>query len=178
MSQPARLETLQAFKDGETQLLVASDVAARGLDLPKVSHVFNFDVPSHAEDYVHRIGRTGRAGREGRAHTIATPDDAKFLDAVVKFIGREIEHIAIDGVESVDMDAPPPRRSRRSGKRPAKRPRKKTPSTRPSSGRRAGEKGTGSRPKRDAPAGERDKASASVRTASSKSAMSAWLSSR
>lgn len=128
MTQPARLETLQAFKDGKTQILVASDVAARGLDLPKVSHVFNFDVPSHAEDYVHRIGRTGRAGRDGRAHTIATPDDAKFLDAVVKFIGNDITPIQIDGVENVEMgDAPPPRRGRRSRKGPAKKaPRKST----------------------------------------------------
>lgn len=134
MSQPARLETLQAFKEGTTRILVASDVAARGLDLPKVSHVFNFDVPSHAEDYVHRIGRTGRAGREGRALTIATPEDAKFLDAVVKFIGNDITPIAVEGVESADMsDAPPPRRGRgrgkgppkRAAKRPAKRPARK-----------------------------------------------------
>ena len=76
MSQPARLETLDAFKNGATEILVASDVAARGLDLPKVSHVFNYDVPMHAEDYVHRIGRTGRAGREGRALTIATSNDS------------------------------------------------------------------------------------------------------
>ena len=85
MSQPARLETLDAFKNGATEILVASDVAARGLDLPKVSHVFNYDVPMHAEDYVHRIGRTGRAGREGRALTIATSDDGKFLDACLLY---------------------------------------------------------------------------------------------
>lgn len=129
MSQPARLETLQAFKDGKTQILVASDVAARGLDLPKVSHVFNFDVPNHAEDYVHRIGRTGRAGRDGRAYMIATPEDSAFLDAVVKFIGNDIEQIQIEGVETADMNDAPPKRGRgggrRSSKGPAKKPRKR-----------------------------------------------------
>ncbi|MBT5455907.1 MAG: DEAD/DEAH box helicase [Rhodospirillaceae bacterium] len=135
MSQPARLETLQAFKEGTTHILVASDVAARGLDLPKVSHVFNFDVPSHAEDYVHRIGRTGRAGREGRALTIATPEDAKFLDAVVRFIGNDITPITVDGVDSADMsDAPPPRRGRGRSKGPAKRPAKRPARKRTSDG--------------------------------------------
>ena len=128
MTQPARLETLQAFRDGKTQILVASDVAARGLDMPKVSHVFNFDVPNHAEDYVHRIGRTGRAGRAGRAHMIATPEDSVFLDAVIKFIGNEIEQIDVEGVESASMSDAPPRRgrggSRRPGNGPAKGPAK------------------------------------------------------
>ena len=122
MSQPARLETLQAFRDGKTQILVASDVAARGLDMPKVSHVFNFDVPNHAEDYVHRIGRTGRAGRAGRAHMIATPDDSVFLDAVIKFIGNEIEQIDVEGVESASMADAPPRRGRGGSRRTAKGP--------------------------------------------------------
>ena len=125
MSQPARLETLQAFRDGKTKILVASDVAARGLDLPKVSHVFNFDVPNHAEDYVHRIGRTGRAGRAGRAHMIATPEDGVFLDAVIKFIGNEIEQIDVEGVESANMSDAPPRRGRGGSRRPAKGPAKK-----------------------------------------------------
>jgi superfamily II DNA/RNA helicase len=73
LDQSQRTRTLDAFRDGSLRLLVASDVAARGLDIPAVSHVFNFDVPSHAEDYVHRIGRTGRAGRSGKAITIAVP---------------------------------------------------------------------------------------------------------
>lgn len=103
MSQPARLETLENFKTGNTQFLVASDVAARGLDIPKVSHVFNFDVPTHAEDYVHRIGRTGRAGREGRAFTISTPDDSKYLDAVYNFIGKSINIIQITGLNEPNM---------------------------------------------------------------------------
>ena len=75
MTQSARLAALDEFKEGVSNLLIASDVAARGLDIPSVSHVFNFDVPSNAEDYVHRIGRTGRAGREGRAFTIAVDND-------------------------------------------------------------------------------------------------------
>src|SRR6516162_4659376 len=77
MSQPKRTETLERFKKSEIRLLVCSDVAARGLDIQGLSHVFNFDVPYHAEDYVHRIGRTGRAGRDGRAFTIATPEEGK-----------------------------------------------------------------------------------------------------
>ncbi len=70
MDQRSRMTMLSNFRDGKLKLLVASDVAARGLDIPDVSHVFNFDVPIHAEDYVHRIGRTGRAGRSGKAFTL------------------------------------------------------------------------------------------------------------
>ena len=91
MAQPVRTATLETFKAGEVTLLVCSDVAARGLDLPAVSHVFNFDVPVHAEDYVHRIGRTGRAGRSGRAFTLALPADSKALAAVTRLLGREIQ---------------------------------------------------------------------------------------
>ena len=121
MSQPARLETLETFKRGDVTLLVASDVAARGLDLPKVSHVFNFDVPSHAEDYVHRIGRTGRAGRSGRAFTLATPEDTNFLSAVTAFIGMEIPPVEIEGVEQRELDAASSRRrGRRSRSAPVK----------------------------------------------------------
>jgi superfamily II DNA/RNA helicase len=90
MDQKSRTETLDAFKNNRLTLLVASDVAARGLDIPAVSHVFNFDVPVHAEDYVHRIGRTGRAGRSGVAYTLVGPADGKHLDAIVKLIQRDI----------------------------------------------------------------------------------------
>lgn len=90
MAQPARMETLTRFKAGEIQFLVCSDVAARGLDIPAMSHVFNFDVPTHAEDYVHRIGRTGRAGREGRAYTIALGEDSKYVGAIEKMMGFPI----------------------------------------------------------------------------------------
>ena len=82
MPQPKRTETLERFKRGEMRLLVASDVAARGLDIQGMRHVFNFDVPIHAEDYVHRIGRTGRAGREGRSFMLAAPEDGKAVAAI------------------------------------------------------------------------------------------------
>ena len=91
MTQSARLEALQKFKDGEVPLLIASDVAARGLDIAGLSHVFNFDVPNNAEDYVHRIGRTGRAGKSGRAFTIAAgKDDKRYIDSIEKLIGKAI----------------------------------------------------------------------------------------
>ena len=100
MSQPARTETLDKFKKGEIRLLVCSDVAARGLDIDGLSHVFNFDVPMHAEDYVHRIGRTGRAGREGHAFTLATPIDGKYVAAIEKLLGSSIPRIPIEGLDS------------------------------------------------------------------------------
>ena len=100
MAQPARMATLKRFKDGEIQLLVCSDVAARGLDIPKVSHVFNFDVPINAEDYIHRIGRTGRAGRSGDAITLVTKDDSRALAAIVSLIGEKIETVTLDGAPS------------------------------------------------------------------------------
>ena len=90
LDQRARMAALEGFRTGATQLLVASDVAARGLDIPDVSHVFNFDVPHHAEDYVHRIGRTGRAGRSGTAVTIATSEDSKSLAAIENLTGQPI----------------------------------------------------------------------------------------
>src|SRR6185437_13395293 len=90
MDQPARMAALDQFRKGELPLLVASDVAARGLDIPEVSHVFNFDVPHHPDDYVHRIGRTGRAGRSGSAITIVAPIDQKSVTAIEKLIGQTI----------------------------------------------------------------------------------------
>jgi len=100
MPQSARTETLERFRKGEVRLLACSDVAARGLDISGLSHVFNYDVPHHPDSYVHRIGRTGRAGREGRAFTIATSEDGKFLAAIVKLIGREIPRMTLEGVVS------------------------------------------------------------------------------
>jgi superfamily II DNA/RNA helicase len=90
MDQPARIAELQKFKDGAINILVASDVAARGLDVKGVSHVFNFDTPWHPDDYVHRIGRTGRAGATGRAFTFVTDDDAEAIGNVEKLTGGEI----------------------------------------------------------------------------------------
>ncbi len=104
MAQASRTETLERFKTGAVRLMVCSDVAARGLDISDLSHVFNFDVPNHAEDYVHRIGRTGRAGKLGRSFTIATPDDGKFVGAIVKLIGKEIQRMPIEGVAELPLD--------------------------------------------------------------------------
>ena len=91
MDQRSRTAMLQGFKDNKIQLLVASDVAARGLDIPDVSHVFNFDVPVSAEDYVHRIGRTGRAGRSGATFMIVTPADRKGFEAIEELISEKLE---------------------------------------------------------------------------------------
>jgi superfamily II DNA/RNA helicase len=114
MDQRARMAMLAAFRDGKLRYLVASDVAARGLDIPDVSHVFNFDVPIHAEDYVHRIGRTGRAGRLGKAFTIVTRSDTKYLDAIEKLTGNSIEWMDGDlSTLSVDeQEEEAPRRGR------------------------------------------------------------------
>jgi len=90
LDQSARTAALDAFRSGEAKLLIASDVAARGLDIPDVSHVFNFDVPHHADDYIHRIGRTGRAGKSGVAISIVAPMDSKSIDAIEKLTGQTI----------------------------------------------------------------------------------------
>ncbi len=104
MAQGSRTETLERFKTGAVRLMVCSDVAARGLDISDLSHVFNYDVPNHAEDYVHRIGRTGRAGKLGRSFTLATPDDGKFVGAIVQLIGKEIPRVSIEGVAEATLD--------------------------------------------------------------------------
>jgi superfamily II DNA/RNA helicase len=106
MDQKSRMETLDAFKSDKLMLLVASDVAARGLDIPAVSHVLNFDVPTHAEDYVHRIGRTGRAGRSGTSITLAAPSDGKYIDAIEKLIQRDIPKVSVAG-EAASAEAAP-----------------------------------------------------------------------
>ncbi|OUS38862.1 DEAD/DEAH box helicase [Rhodobacterales bacterium 56_14_T64] len=93
LEQSQRMKTLDAFREGSLRFLVASDVAARGLDVPNVSHVLNFDVPSHAEDYVHRIGRTGRAGREGTAIMICVPKDEKNLADIERLVQNEIPRL-------------------------------------------------------------------------------------
>jgi len=118
LDQSVRTRTLDGFRDGTVHLLVASDVAARGLDIPAVSHVFNFDVPSHPEDYVHRIGRTGRAGRKGKAFTIATPYDEKYLAAIEHLVKQPIPRGTLpEGfVPSEAGDAPASREGGRDGK--------------------------------------------------------------
>ncbi|MFN4158520.1 MAG: DEAD/DEAH box helicase [Gemmobacter sp.] len=120
LDQSVRTKTLDGFRDGSLHLLVASDVAARGLDIPAVSHVFNFDTPSHPEDYVHRIGRTGRAGRLGKAYTLAVPSDDKYLAAIESLLKMSIPKGALpDGFVMPEGDGRPeaPRSDRRDDRR-------------------------------------------------------------
>ena len=125
MDQSSRTKMLAGFKDNAITLLVASDVAARGLDIPDVSHVFNFDVPIHAEDYVHRIGRTGRAGRSGAAFTLVSKRDTKFVDAIEKLIDKKIEWLNGDlsalPAPMESHESSKPERGGRDGKRGGRR---------------------------------------------------------
>jgi superfamily II DNA/RNA helicase len=121
MDQQARTAALEQFRKNEVTLLVASDVAARGLDIPDVSHVFNFDVPHHPDDYVHRIGRTGRAGRSGTAITIVAPSDQKAVVSIEKLIGQSIPWT---GGPAVELEEAPPRQGRRNGRHSTARSRK------------------------------------------------------
>ena len=149
MTQSARLEALQKFKDGEVPLLIASDVAARGLDIAGLSHVFNFDVPMSAEDYVHRIGRTGRAGKSGRAFTIAAgKDDIKRIGSIEALIGQPIPPITLDNAKisnattsaapadaaAMVADKPKPKRQAKSAQ-----PVKKAPASSQKNGNRGDE---------------------------------------
>ena len=129
MDQPARMAALDQFRKGELPLLVASDVAARGLDIPEVSHVFNFDVPHHPDDYVHRIGRTARAGRSGTAISIVTPLDHKSVAAIEKLIGQNIPRAEGDFATEIAEDDGPVRehRSRESSRRGRKGNRDREP---------------------------------------------------
>ena len=102
--QSERTETLDKFKSGEITLLICSDVAARGIDVADVSHVFNFDVPFNAEDYVHRTGRTGRAGRAGKAFMLAVPEDGKLVAAINKSINMDIPLTELEGIETLELD--------------------------------------------------------------------------
>ncbi|MCC6478610.1 DEAD/DEAH box helicase [Sphingorhabdus sp.] len=128
IDQASRLKELDAFKSGAINLLVASDVAARGLDIKGVSHVFNFDAPWHPDDYVHRIGRTGRAGAKGKAFTFVTRDDAEHIDNIEKLIGLKIERLVRAGESKPDARERPAKGSDaadkqdRSGTRASKRP--------------------------------------------------------
>lgn len=129
MPQGMRTDTLNAFRDGKAQLMVCSDVAARGLDLPDVSHVFNFDVPVNSEDYIHRIGRTGRAGKSGRAFMLVTSGDFKSLAAIEKMIGKKIDELPRpNGGESLEEEPKRARRARggRSKRSPEKNEASKT----------------------------------------------------
>lgn len=112
MVQAKRTETLQAFRDGKVKLLVCSDVAARGLDIQGVSHVFNYDVPMGSDDYVHRIGRTGRAGQPGRAWMLATKEDEKYLSSIEKLIKKPIPVFEMGGEAKPEREEREPREPR------------------------------------------------------------------
>ena len=132
MEQPERIRELERFKADEINILVASDVAARGLDIKGVSHVINYDVPWHPDDYVHRIGRTGRAGAKGIAITIATPDDAEALANIEKLIGLKIARAGSGvsvGTEPTAADDAPARQRRSSTPPAAKTPPPSEPAT-------------------------------------------------
>ncbi|MCA3554483.1 DEAD/DEAH box helicase [Aestuariivirga sp.] len=119
MDQQARLRTLAGFRNNEITYLIASDVAARGLDIPDVSHVFNFDVPTHAEDYVHRIGRTGRAGREGAAFTMVSKEDGKNLKAIEQLIKKDVPYFELSAEAEAAIEtraAEPDRHAAREGR--------------------------------------------------------------
>jgi superfamily II DNA/RNA helicase len=131
LEQSMRMKTLADFRSGALRLLVASDVAARGLDIPDVSHVFNYDVPHHADDYVHRIGRTGRAGKTGQTFMIVTPADSRGLDKVLKLIGKVPNELTLDHIDFSEIKSEPrearPGRGRREDGRSRDRTRSRGP---------------------------------------------------
>jgi len=128
MDQPARTAALESFRKGEVTVLVASDVAARGLDIPAVSHIFNFDVPHHPDDYVHRIGRTGRAGLSGTAITIVAPIDSKAVGAIERLTGRTISWMGEP--TPAEMREQPSKRIRHARAEPRSRHRDRNPAHR------------------------------------------------
>jgi superfamily II DNA/RNA helicase len=158
LAQSVRFATLEKFKAGDIRLLVCSDVAARGIDIGGLSHVFNFDVPHHAEDYVHRIGRTGRAGRDGKAFTIAAPEDRLAVEAIEKLIAAPIPRIEIPGLDAVEWAEDDGRRGRGRGrskpaaKAPARAPKFREDEPRAAEPRAAEPRAAESRPARAKPA--------------------------
>jgi superfamily II DNA/RNA helicase len=160
LDQSVRTKTLESFKNDTLQFLIASDVAARGLDIPAVSHVFNFDVPFHADDYIHRIGRTGRAGRTGHAFMLMSRGDEKSLAAIEKLTGMTIERRELEGlpVEEEHAHAQPHGRGRDKGRGRG----------RGRGGREGGSRNEGPRnegPRNDAPRHENHRVENSARTA-------------
>jgi superfamily II DNA/RNA helicase len=133
MDQSARIAELDRFKNGDVNILVASDVAARGLDVKGVSHVFNYDAPWHPDDYVHRIGRTGRGGATGIAYTFVTPEDAENIANIEKLTGQKIEVLDVDALPAGEAEAateeraPRPERSRERRGREERAPRAEQP---------------------------------------------------
>ena len=161
LDQSVRTRTLDSFRKGELRLLVASDVAARGLDIPDVSHVFNYDVPHHADDYVHRIGRTGRAGKSGETYMLITPADSRSLDKVLKLIGTSPNEITLDLDWSQAQSAGGGRESRGGAQRPE---RSSSSRSRDRTGRPARERAAAPPEAPPAPAATPDAAEAPARS--------------
>ncbi len=134
LDQSQRTQSLEAFKEGEVNFLVATDVAARGIDIAMLPCVINYDVPTHAEDYIHRIGRTGRAGQEGRAFTLAFGEEGKFVDAIAKLTGKPIAKLNVLDEESPELTTAPKRR--RGRKAPSKDEQQTTEDEKPKATRR------------------------------------------
>ncbi|MBV9884057.1 MAG: DEAD/DEAH box helicase [Sphingomonadaceae bacterium] len=165
MEQPERIRELDRFKDGEINILVASDVAARGLDIKDVSHVFNYDVPWHPDDYIHRIGRTGRAGKTGIAITLATPADAEAVEAIEKLIGTQIRPVDAaaakpgqaeprDEPEAEERQAEPRRERSRRPRKPAPAAEAEPVAERPARKARGERPAAPAAPREAEPAGE------------------------
>ncbi|WP_327752097.1 DEAD/DEAH box helicase [Sphingobium sp. SJ10-10] len=151
IDQSARIAELERFRAGTVNILVASDVAARGLDIKGVSHVFNFDAPWHPDDYVHRIGRTGRAGAKGVAYTFVTADDAEAIDNIQKLIKQKIEMIdAPAAAAPAERGADEPRKADRD-RRKDRKPDQRREERRPEEPRAARPEGNGARPRRPEP---------------------------
>ncbi|WP_373475323.1 DEAD/DEAH box helicase [Sphingorhabdus sp.] len=142
IDQASRQKQLEAFKNGDIDFLVASDVAARGLDVKGVSHVFNFDAPWHPDDYVHRIGRTGRAGAKGKAFTFVTKADEEAIESIEKLIGNKIERVGkVDAPEAVKAERAPAKRGRKAvAKEPLAEPENPLPTSAPADKKPAREK--------------------------------------
>lgn len=163
LAQSLRTETLERFKNGEIKMLVASDVAARGLDVPSVSHVFNYDVPNHSEDYVHRIGRTGRAGRKGDAIMLVARLDEKNYEEILNLINVDaIDEVEIPGIEDFPKGG---NSKRRGGRDDKKRGRGKD-----RGGRRDRSEARSNRPRREEPQPETPKSEEKPKKASSRRA--------
>jgi ATP-dependent RNA helicase RhlE len=137
-AQNARVRTLKRFKDNELRVLVATDIAARGLDIEALPHVVNFDMPHVAEDYVHRIGRTGRAGVEGEAVSLVSPEDRPLMAAIERLINRKVELRVIAGFEPGTRGEPQEEQPRREQRQPQRRPQQQQRHSRGQQPRRGG----------------------------------------
>jgi len=141
LSQPRRQAALDGFRDGSFQILVATDIAARGIDVSQVSHVINFDMPNTSDAYIHRIGRTGRAARTGDAFTMVAPEDGLMVRTIERVLGTQLEQRRLEGF---DYSAPAPERPAQAARRPDRSARYAKPQgnkSKPASGSRKPSRG-------------------------------------